>query len=243
MFVYRGRVAHNTLYEQFAEAYARHSEHSPANAYYDRPAILALAGDVSGRRVLDLGCAAGVLSEQLVARGATVTGVDREPRMVELARARLGDRARFEVAELSEPLDMVPTAGVDLVVASLVLHYLPDWHGLLTELGRCLVPGGELVFSVHHPAADWQGQGRPDYLSTELVSETWPVGGQDVEVSFYRRPLSAVFEQLHRAGFVVDTVDEPRPLPELSRLSPDAYAELSTKPVFLFVKAFAVARP
>ncbi|NYH77115.1 SAM-dependent methyltransferase [Actinopolyspora biskrensis] len=233
-------MARNTVYDQFAEAYARHSEHSPANAYYDRPAVLELAGDVRGKHVLDLGCAAGVLSEQLVERGATVLGVDREPKMIELARGRLGEHARFEVGDLSEPLDAVPTAGVDLAVASLVLHYLPDWEPLLGELNRCLVTGGELVFSVHHPAADWQWFGRPDYLRTELVSETWPVGGEEVSVSFYRRPLSAVFEQLHRAGFVVHTVDEPHPLPELNELSPDAYAELSTKPVFLFVKAFLV---
>ncbi|WP_211481451.1 class I SAM-dependent DNA methyltransferase [Actinopolyspora xinjiangensis] len=233
-------MARNTIYDQFAEAYALHSEHSPANAYYDRPAILGLAGDVSGRNVLELGCAAGVLSEQLVERGASVFGVDREPKMIELARRRLGGRARFEVADLSEPLETVAASSVDLVVASLVLHYLPDWEPLLTELDRCLVPGGELVFSVHHPAADWQWFGRPDYLRTELVAETWPVGGQEVSVSFYRRPLSAVFEQLHRCGFVVDTVGEPRPLPELNDLSPDAYVELSSKPVFLFVKAFTV---
>ncbi|SFT37434.1 Methyltransferase domain-containing protein [Actinopolyspora lacussalsi subsp. righensis] len=233
-------MARNTIYDQFAEAYALHSEHSPANAYYDRPAVLDLAGDVAGKRVLELGCAAGVLSEQLVERGAAVFGVDREPRMVELARRRLDGRAEFDVADLSEPLDLVTDSSTDLVVASLVLHYLADWEPLLTELNRCLVADGELVFSVHHPAADWQWFGRPDYLRTELVTETWPVGGQEVSVSFYRRPLSAVFEQLHRSGFVVDTIGEPRPLPELNELSPDAYVELSSKPVFLFVKAFKV---
>lgn len=233
-------MARNTVYDQFAEAYARHSELSPANAYYDRPAILALAGEVHDKRVLELGCAAGVLSEQLVRRGARLLGVDREPKMIEFARDRLGEHARFEVAELTEPLSVVATDSVDLVVASLVLHYLEDWEPLLTELQRCLVPGGELVFSVHHPAADWQWFGRPDYLCTELVAEDWPVGGQAVSVSFYRRPLSAVFGELRRAGFVIDAVDEPRPLPELRELSPEAYAELSTKPVFLYVRAFTV---
>lgn len=233
-------MGHDAVYERFAEAYARHSEHSPANAYYDRPAILALAGDVDGKRVLELGCAAGVLSEQLVERGAELLGLDRQPSMIEFARRRLGERARFELAELDEPLSDVATDSVDVVVASLVLHYLEDWRPLLAELYRCLVTGGELVFSVHHPAADWQWFGRPDYLRTELVDQTWPVGGREIPVSFYRRPLSAVFGQLHECGFVVDVVDEPLPLPELYELSPDVYAELATKPVFLFVRAFAV---
>ncbi len=233
-------MGHDAVYERFAEAYARHAEHSPANAYYDRPAILNLVGDVEGKRVLELGCAAGVLSEQLVDRGALLLGFDREPTMIEFARRRLADRARFEVADLGEPLSEIATDSADLVVASLVLHYVEDWRPLLGELHRCLVTGGELVFSVHHPAADWQWFGRPDYLVTELVDETWPVGGQQVPVSFYRRPLSAVFGQLRESGFVVDVVDEPRPLPALHDLSPDVYAELSTKPVFLFVRAFAI---
>lgn len=119
-------VQHNAVYDQFADAYARHSENSPANAYYDRPAILALAGDLRGKRVLELGCAAGVLSEQLVDRGAELIGVDREPRLVEFARRRLGDRARFELADLSRPLPWIPSDTIDVVVASLVLHYIED---------------------------------------------------------------------------------------------------------------------
>lgn len=229
----------NPVYDRFAEAYARHSELSPANAFYDRPAILSMIGDVEGKRVLELGCAAGVLSEQLVDRGAELVGLDRKPELVELARRRLGHRARFEVADLSVPLNGAVPDRVDLVVASLVLHYIEDWTPLLAELRHRLVDGGALVFSVHHPAADWQWFGRPDYLTTELVDETWDVEGTDVQVSFYRRPLSAVFDQLRRAGFTVRILDEPRPLPELEHLAPDAFAELNSKPVFLFIRAEA----
>jgi SAM-dependent methyltransferase len=47
--------------------------------------MLALAGDVRGRRILDAGCGAGPLSEALRARGAVVTGFDSSPAMVALA--------------------------------------------------------------------------------------------------------------------------------------------------------------
>jgi predicted TPR repeat methyltransferase len=113
--------------------------------WYDRPAILRLAGEVAGRRVLELGCAAGVLTGQLADRGADVLALDREPQMVALARRRL------QAADLQRPLDMVADASIGLVVASLVLHYLRDWRPLLAELHRCLAPPGALVFSVHHP--------------------------------------------------------------------------------------------
>jgi hypothetical protein len=46
-------------YDSFAAAYSAESDAGIINAYYERPAILALAGDVSGRRILDAGCGAG----------------------------------------------------------------------------------------------------------------------------------------------------------------------------------------
>ena len=43
--------------DSFAEAYSAENENNLVNAYYERPAMLALAGDVAGHRVLDAGCA------------------------------------------------------------------------------------------------------------------------------------------------------------------------------------------
>jgi SAM-dependent methyltransferase len=87
---------------------------------------------------------------------------------------------------------MVPDDRVDLVVASLVLHYIEDWRPLLAELHRCLAPGGALVFSIHHPITGWQLSERADYHRTELISEQWDWDGQPVTTRMYRRPLSAI---------------------------------------------------
>ncbi|MGZ6339527.1 MAG: SAM-dependent methyltransferase, partial [Candidatus Limnocylindrales bacterium] len=43
-------------YDSFAEAYSAETEANLVNGYYARPAILNLAGDVAGRRILDAGC-------------------------------------------------------------------------------------------------------------------------------------------------------------------------------------------
>lgn len=51
-------------YDTFAEAYAAENETSLINAYYTRPAILDLAGDVTGRRILDAGCGAVLFSRR-----------------------------------------------------------------------------------------------------------------------------------------------------------------------------------
>ena len=72
-------------YDGFAEAYAAENESSLLNTYYAQPAILDLAGNVAGRRILDVGCGTGPIFEALRDRGAVVTGVDSE------LRAGLGD--------------------------------------------------------------------------------------------------------------------------------------------------------
>jgi ubiquinone/menaquinone biosynthesis C-methylase UbiE len=91
-------------YDSFAESYSTDNESSLFNAYYERPAMIDLAGDVDGRRVLDAGCGSGPLSAALHAKGAIVTGFDSSPAMVELARRRLGENAALHVADLRRVL-------------------------------------------------------------------------------------------------------------------------------------------
>lgn len=133
--------AHPAAYDSFAEAYATENESSLFNAWYERPEILRLAGDVAGARVLDAGCGSGPLAAALQGRGARVTGLDASAAMVELARRRLGADADLHVADLREPLPF-DDGTFDLVVASLVLHYLEDWAGPLAQMRRVLRPGG-----------------------------------------------------------------------------------------------------
>jgi SAM-dependent methyltransferase len=141
-------------YGRMSVEYAEDAEDDPTKAAYDRPAILAMAGDLQGQRVLEVGCATGVLTEALVERGATVDGIDINPDFVALAQARLGGRAAFHVADIAAPLPLSGSGTFDLVVASLVLHYVLDWTMPLREFARVLRPGGALVLSTHHPLHD-----------------------------------------------------------------------------------------
>ena len=113
-------------YDTLAEAYTADNETSLINGYYARPAILALAGDVAGRRILDAGCGSGPLFAALRDQGAILAGFDSSAGMMELARQRLGDDADLQVADLGRPLPF-PDGAFDDVIAALVLHYLEDW--------------------------------------------------------------------------------------------------------------------
>jgi SAM-dependent methyltransferase len=222
-------------YDASGEIYARHSETNPWNEQYDRPAIHALTGEVNGRDILDVGCAAGVLTAQLTARGAKVVGVDASPVMVDIARRRCPP-AQFHRADLAEPLN-VPDDSFDLVTASLVMHYLPEWGPTLGEFRRILRPGGALVMSVHHPET-WRTFQLPTYFSRQLITDHWDIGGREpMEVQFYHWPLSAVFRALRRAQFLVDDLVEPQPLPEMEQQDARAYAHLTTTPHFLHLRA------
>jgi SAM-dependent methyltransferase len=85
-----GEVGREPQYDVFAEEFLDHAKDGFFNAYYDRPACLALLGGVAGKRVLDPACGPGLYAGELIRRGARVVGFDHSPRMVEICQARVG---------------------------------------------------------------------------------------------------------------------------------------------------------
>ncbi|WP_198415821.1 class I SAM-dependent methyltransferase [Cryobacterium glaciale] len=195
-------------YDSFAEAYSADNETNLVNGHYERPAMLALAGDVHGRQILDAGCGSGPLAMALRTRGATVTGFDSSAAMVELARQRLGEEAELHVADLGQPLPFADGA-FDDVVASLVLHYLQDWTGPLVELRRVLRPDGRLILSVHHPLIFKLMNPEADYFALTEWSDAYTFSGQPAVLSYWHRPLHAMTDAFTAAGFRVAVVSEP----------------------------------
>jgi SAM-dependent methyltransferase len=202
-----------TDYDSFAAAYSAENEKGLFNAYYARPAVLHLAGDVSGRRILDAGCGSGPLAAALRSKGAIVTGFDVSAAMVDLAHQRLGDDADLHVADIGAPLPFAD-AEFDDVVASLVLHYLEDWAAPLSELRRVLKPGGRLMVVVNHPSAYAIVYPEADYFAVTEYSEDYVFDGQTVWLTFWHRPLHAMTDAFAAAGFRIATVSEPPPAPD-----------------------------
>lgn len=85
-------------YDAMGIAYGTHDEEGPFNAYYERPATIALVGDVTGRRVLEAGCGPGALTSWLADHGAAVTAMDMSQEMVRLTAGLVGGRARVLLA-------------------------------------------------------------------------------------------------------------------------------------------------
>jgi SAM-dependent methyltransferase len=229
-------------YDQMGDAYADDADTDPIKASYDRPAMVAMAGDVRGLRVLDAGCASGVLAELLVAGGATVVGVDLNPRLVERARQRLGLDADLHVADLSTPMPFLASGSFDMVTASLVLHYIADWEPALREFARVLRPGGLLLISTHHPIqTSVLAEPPTPYFDTVLLADRWTKGGREHVVHYYHRPLSAIVDSLADAGFLVERIPEPIPDPRAFAGRPRFYERVGRGPWFLFIRAVKAA--
>jgi SAM-dependent methyltransferase len=197
-------------YDAFAAAYSASNDNNLFNAYYARPEMTRLAGDVAGLAILDAGCGSGPLMEALRDRGAVVSGFDLSPAMVELARRRLGDDADVRVADLGAPLPY-PDDAFDVVVASLSLHYVEDWASALAELRRVLRPGGRLIVSIIHPTVYAIVYPDADYFALTQYSEDYDFGEGTVWMTYWHRPLQDVVNAFIAAGFGIRTVTEPPP--------------------------------
>lgn len=227
----RDEVGRAPQYESFADGFLDHAADGFYNAHYDRPACLALLGDVDGMRVLDAACGPGLYAEELARRGASVVGFDQSPRMVELSRQRVpsGD---FRVHDLADPIDWLADASVDLALCALAIEYVDDRVGALRELRRVVDPGGALVLSRGHPTADWLRTGG-SYFDVRIVEETWSKGW---ELRYWLAPLQQTCDEVFRAGFLIERLVEPRPTSEAADIDPEDYERLQRAPGFLALR-------
>lgn len=106
-------------------------------------------GDLSGKRVVDLGCGAGTVSRFLAARfpQAEIVGLDASAQRLEQA-TRAGrelPNLRFEVQDATSWT--WPDDSCDVVVVRYVLQHLPapQLKRAVEEIRRCLRPGGSLL--------------------------------------------------------------------------------------------------
>jgi SAM-dependent methyltransferase len=106
-------------------------------------AILALMGDLRGKRLLDVGAGLGESSVYFALRGADVTALDLSPRMVDCAIAlgRAHGVSIRGVVQSGERLD-VPEAHFDIVYVANTIHHVTDKDLLFRQVHRALKVGG-----------------------------------------------------------------------------------------------------
>lgn len=228
-------------YQELAEHYAARVERKPHNAYYERPAMMAMWPDVRGKRVLDAGCGPGVYTELLLRRGAIVTAIDVSERMLEFARKRLGPEADLRLVDMTKPLDVFSNEEFDFINAPLCLDYIEDWRLLFTEFKRILKPNGGFQFSCGHPAFDAEYYDTNNYFNVERVECTWKGFGKNIVMPSFRRSLQEIMMPLIDCGFIIQKVIEPQPTDAFRKADPQRFASLMHRPGFICIQAKRIA--
>ncbi len=235
---------------QFFEGYKSIRERdNNLNILLEQPAMARLLPDVQGKSVLDLGCGYGHNCMAFVSKGADrVVGIDISERMLEVARAESAHN-RIEYVNMSMTDVHTLEGEFDLIYSSLAFHYIEDFEALAKDIYSKLNSGGCLLFSQEHPivTATIDGKGHFNYDEEgNRVSYTFSnynqMGKREMSwiidgVIKYHRPLGYIITTLAKAGFIIDTVEEPVPERWAIEKLPTIVKEY-LKPNFLIIKAY-----
>ena len=209
------------------------------------PAVRRMLPELSGKRILDLGCGFGWFASWAAQQGAaSVLGVDISEKMIQRARV---DNAhpviQYRIADL-EILEL-PSASFDLAYSSLSFHYVKDFGRLLETLHHSLIPASYLIFTIEHPI--YMAATRTEWFADEKGRKTWPVNRYSIEgerrtdwlttgVLKYHRTVATTTNTLIATGFELRQVGEFAPTAEQIAQSPNLADEVE-RPMFLLISA------
>ena len=236
-------------WDAVADDWIAHADANDYRLFFLMPRLLAMLGDVRGRRILDLGCGEGGYARELVRRGAVVVAIDGSERLIAAARARaIAERVDVTfVCANANALDAVAPASQDVVVAAMSLMDVEDLRGAVRETRRVLAPGGELVMSITHPCfsapvSEWvRDESRAllhfavDRYLQRTAWDSFVTPAFRAPVIRRHRPLEDYMSALVDEGFVLREFREPEAT-EAERQRSRRFAKLSRIPYFLFMR-------
>lgn len=229
---YKLKAEPNTSWGKVATWYDKHLEGND-DTYHAKvifPNVLRLLGDVTGKKILDLGCGQGMFAELLRDNGAHVTGIDAGKELIKIAEEKSVSikqkgthKVVYHVAS-ADDLFMVKNSAVDIVVCILALQNIENLQKTIAEAKRVLVPKGRFIFVLNHPSfrnpkvTSWgyedteevQYRRVDEYMSESHVKIDMTPGSikdKKYTVSFHR-PLQLYVKALSKAGFSITHLEE-----------------------------------
>jgi SAM-dependent methyltransferase len=232
----------------FAERFlAKRQLDASVNNQLDVPGLLSLAGPISGRTVLELGCAAGDFASVITTqRPDRYVGVDRSSLMIEKARRRsLEGDVEFRVSDISE-LDLADR--FDLVFSGLTLHFVADIDLALRKVRQHLSDNGLFVFSVRHPIRTSNPAGLSTDRSAWIVKDYFRSGPREIrwfgkDLFIFHRTLSDWYSALCESGLRVSGLLEPCPAADANLGEDEDDANLPGLLIFRCQKAVVSSSP
>ncbi len=105
--------------------------------------------NLAGKRVLDVGCGGGILSESMAQRGAEVTGIDMgaEPlKVAKLHGLESGVSVSYRQVTVEQLAEEQP-GSFDVVTCMEMMEHVPDPSSIVDACARLAKPGGKVFFS------------------------------------------------------------------------------------------------
>jgi len=176
-----------------------------------------LLGNLTGKRVLELGCGGGPSLVAMARQGAHAIGLDFSAEQLAAAR-RLADqeevRVELHTGDLAE-LVFLRADSIDVAFSAYALGLVEDLNRVFRQVHRVLKQGAPFVFSLPHPSSHLIDDDDPEqpllvrrsYFDRSSVKYDW----EGLPLSAHHHTFSDVFTGLSRANFSVDTVLEPEP--------------------------------
>ncbi|MBU5674851.1 class I SAM-dependent methyltransferase [Alkaliphilus sp. MSJ-5] len=197
------------------------------------------------KRILDLGCGFGWHCRYAVEQGAkSVIGIDLSEKMLKEARKKTTSPLIEYVHMPIEDIDY-PKDSFDVIISSLVFHYIESFEDICKRVSSCIVSGGDFIFSVEHPIFTAQGNqqwyydanGKPlhwpvDYYFEEGVRKAVFLSE---EVMKYHKTLTTYINTLIQYDFEIVKLLEPKPADYLMN-EPGMKDELR-RPMMLLIAA------
>lgn len=209
-------MAGRTAWDIVADEY--HRRHGEEGGYSHReyvlPAMLEMLGDVSGKRILDIGCGPGYLTRPLAQKGAKVVGSDLSAELLNIAKENEAENPlgiKYLLLDASR-LDGIRDSSFDIVTCNLALHAIEDAKSAIRECGRVIKPGGRLAFSIMHPvtdtveSSDYKRDSRGFYIRLRCYGKERSKahrGFRLAQVPNYHRPFGFYMNELFQSGFVI----------------------------------------
>ena len=240
-------------YSEYAEEWHknRKNKRSHSKEYIEKPSVYEALGDIRDQDILVLGCGSGVECDELIQKGArSVRGIDSAQGLIEIAQKEY-PKCTFSCEDIRS--FAVQKEKYDICIASLVMHYIPEWQESFSRVWQSLRSGGIFVMSLNHPVkfgaeivrgAEYSAilgyeKGKScvkvygDYLNKRKIKDVW-LGG--LEVEFYHQSLESILKEVLNSQFTLVGVSEPKPIERAQKEDPEFYEIHCKIPQFLILK-------
>lgn len=239
----------NNIYDNpsFFEGYKyKRNHHLSYNEIVEMPEMKRLMPDLLGMKILDVGCGMGNLITYMLTHSPNhITGVEQSKNMIDESREKFKEKpvTLYHKEFMSFKIDET----FDIIVSSLVFHYIEDFKKCCQKLNQLLKREGTLLFTMEHPiqTATMDLEVKKEdkngiylrmehYFDESIRSANWI--GQDVFK--YHHTIETIFNSLINSGFEIECVKDLGQSEEVFKYyDEERINKLKQFPSFILVKA------